>query len=113
MGTRSNIYIETEPGTYIGTYCHFDGYPSHMFPILESMANDELQSHILIAMTQGGIRVMDNVATEYIGDTSSTVILTDPHMEDWGPDYIWIKCHDGSVKWRYSSDDRWRLTQDE
>ncbi len=106
MGTRSNIYVETEPGTYIGTYCHYDGYPSHMFPTLEAIDHDLMLAHILIGMTRGGLRTLHYTAdkTTYLSDTTSC-ILTNPHMEDWGPDYIYIKCHDGSVRWRSSGFD--------
>jgi hypothetical protein len=112
MGTRSNVYVETEPGTYLGTYCHYDGYPSHMFPTLTDMDHDRLLGHILIAMTRGGFRTLDGPATEYIDDTE-TVIMTDPAMEDWGPDYVYIKRLDGKVQWRPTYDELnvgWRFT---
>ena len=110
MGTRSNIYVETEPGTYLGTYCHYDGYPDHMFPVISKMNNDELLGHILIAMPQGGIRNLDREKTDYLDD-GTCVLMFNPHMEDWAPDYIWIKCHDGSVKWRHCGDTEWFTTQ--
>ena len=118
MGTRSNIYVETEPGTYLGTYCHYDGYPSHMFPALTDMDHDRLLGHILIAMTRGGFRVIEGyvneeISTEYLDDTE-TVIMTDPAMEDWGPDYVYIKRLDGKVQWRSTYDEEnigWRFTE--
>tara|TARA_R110002110_G_scaffold353661_2_gene563561 strand:+ start:881 stop:1252 length:372 start_codon:yes stop_codon:yes gene_type:complete len=99
MGTRSNVYVETDPGTYLGTYCHYDGYPAHMFTALSEMSHDRLLGHILIAMTQGGFRIIDGENTEYLRDTTC-VIMTDPHTEDWGPDYIYIKRLDDAVQWR-------------
>ena len=111
MGTRSNVYVETDPGTYLGTYCHYDGYPSHMFPTLRDISNDKLLSHVLVAMTRGGFRILhSDEGTEYL-DGEHTCIMTDPHMEDWGPDFIWIKCHDGSVKWRDSAESKWNFTE--
>ena len=101
MGTRSNVYVETEPGTYIGTYCHYDGYPSHMCPTLALIDNDKLAAQILIAAPQGGFRVIHATnATEYLGDHTYSCLLENPQMEDLGPDYVYIKCLDGRVKWR-------------
>ena len=113
MGTRSNVYVETEPGTYLGTYCHYDGYPSHMFPALTDMGRDKLLGHILIAMTRGGFRILDGPLTEYIDDTEPA-IMTNPAMEDWGPDYVYIKRLDGKVQWRPTYDEEnigWRFTE--
>lgn len=111
MGTRSNIYVETKPGTYLGTYCHYDGYPRHMFPTLVKMKHQELLGHILIAMTRGGIRILEGQgATEYLDDTIA-VMLTNPAQEDWGPDYVYIKRLDGGVQWRPTYDEEeigWR-----
>ena len=113
MGTRSNVYVETEPGEYLGTYCHYDGYPSHMFPTLTRMDREKLHGHILIAMTRGGFRILDGPETEYIDDTIPA-IMTNPAMEDWGPDYVYIKRLDGKVQWRPTHDEEnigWRFTE--
>ena len=100
MGTRSNVYVETEPGTYVGTYCHYDGYPSHMFPTLTAIDNDVLLTHILLAAPQGGFRIIKTHGTEYLDDYTYPCGLQNPSMEDLGPEYVYIKCFDGSVKWR-------------
>ena len=54
MGTRSHIYIETEPGMFLGTDCQFDGYPSHMFPQLEQRSHIEVYGIIIKGQTRGG-----------------------------------------------------------
>ena len=112
MGTRSNVYVETEQGTYLGTYCHYDGYPDHMFPTLQAIDNDTLLSHILIAAPNGGFRgIQAGGPTEYLDDPSYPCVLDNPSQEDFGPDFVYIKCHDGSVKWRGTYDDEpfaWR-----
>jgi len=100
MGTRSNVYVETEPGTYVGTYCHYDGQPSHMFPLLTTIENDMLLSHILMAAPKGGLRGIYDRGTEYLDDYTYPCLLQNPSTEDLGPEYIYIKCLDGSVKWR-------------
>ena len=101
MGTRSNIYVETEPGTYLGTYCHFDGYPSYMLPILKDMTNDKLTGCILTAIPRGGFRVLDERLDkiDYLND-NFICILTDPCEEDMGPDFVYIKQFNGSIKYR-------------
>ena len=112
MATRSNIYVETRPGTYLGTYCHYDGYPSHVFPTLLAMSKDELLGHILMSMARGGIRIIEGQgATEYLDDTScDPVVMTNPSTSDWGAEYVYIKCYNGDVKWRdcYDSTDGWK-----
>lgn len=112
MGTRSNIYVETRPGVYLGTYCHYDGYPAHMFPTLAAMDRDSLLSHILLAMARGGFRIINGIMTEYLDDTEA-VVMTNPAEEDWGPDYVYIKCYDGSVKYRATPFPEWKTTYDE
>ena len=116
MGTRSNIYIETEPETYLGTYCHYDGYPEHMFPTLSHMNNDKLLGHILTAMTQGGLRVLhadhDTLnSTEYLGDYSCTCLLTDPLTDDHYGEYVYVKKADGKVMWRGYSESKWSFEE--
>ena len=119
MGTRSNVYVETEPGTYLGTYCHYDGYPSNMFPVLSEIDSETLLTHILIAAPQGGFRVLGIEGTEYLGDYSYPCVLQNPSMVDMGPEYVYIKRLDGRVQWRdtyedYAPDDEevegWRFT---
>ena len=112
MATRSNVYVEAEPGKYLGTYCHYDGYPRHMFPTLVGMEREELLSHILVAMTRGGFRIIMASMTEYLNDNIACV-MTDPSAEDWGTEFVYIKCYDGTVKWRYSDGTHWNSCYEE
>lgn len=41
MATRSVISRKTESGSYLGIYCHYDGYPSHNGRILLDHYSDE------------------------------------------------------------------------
>lgn len=41
MGTRANIAIKNEDGSFTSVYLHWDGYPSHTLPILEKYYNTE------------------------------------------------------------------------
>jgi len=93
-----------------------------MFPLLAGLGNDKLMSYVLIAMVQGGFRILDALTPEYIGDWKDTMILTDPQMDHFHADYIYIKRLDGAVQWRetyaqHASDEYgeenmgWRFTQ--
>ena len=101
MGTRSNIYIETEPGTYLGTYCHYDGYPEHMLKALGAIDNDKLTGHILQAIPRSGFRRFDPAhdRIERFND-NEIVCVTNPCADDEGVEYIYIKQYDGTIKWR-------------
>lgn len=50
MSTRSYICIENEDGTYIGIYCHSDGYITHNGAILIDHYNNKEQANGLIAL---------------------------------------------------------------
>jgi hypothetical protein len=56
MSTHANIFVETEKDTFVGTYCHYDGYPEHMLPALSSISHDDLRGIILVAGLAGGMR---------------------------------------------------------
>tara|TARA_B100000686_G_C16065925_1_gene606962 strand:- start:55 stop:495 length:441 start_codon:yes stop_codon:yes gene_type:complete len=105
MGTRSHIYIETEPGMFLGTYCQFDGYPSHMFPQLEERSHDEVYSIVVRGQTRGGLvgfAATPSAPVEYqhgIGDASFLFNPTD-YLESTCVNYVYVKRLDGSVLWR-------------
>ena len=107
MATRSNVYIETEPGTYIGTYCHYDGYPKHMLTVLSEMTSDELRGEILMAGLKSGFKYLGDSESlailqrpqEYIGD-DIICYLHNPSTDYGSPDYIYIKQVGGSIKYR-------------
>jgi len=111
MATRSNIYVETEPGAYIGTYCHFDGYPGHMLPALTTMTTDECLDAILIAGLKSGFRTFGEA---YLDDTGMCYLHHRDDLDNLfpragygGPEYIYIKQLDGSVKYRGSHHVSW------
>jgi hypothetical protein len=57
MSTRSTIGYETEDGDYVGVYCHFDGYPGHVIPVLaNSLGWKKVRDNVEIALTRGGFR---------------------------------------------------------
>lgn len=49
MATRSLIATKID-GVYLTSYCHWDGYPQHHFPILTEHYNDSDKVDALIAL---------------------------------------------------------------
>jgi hypothetical protein len=49
MSTHSNISVKTEKG-YETIYCHFDGYPSYMYPMLRDWYGTEERAKALVAL---------------------------------------------------------------
>jgi hypothetical protein len=104
MGTRSHIYIETEPGMFLGTYCQFDGYPSHMFPQLEERTHTEVYGIIIKGQTRGGLSgIHPTKGVEYQGGMFDSFLFNPmDYMESSPVTYVYIKRLDGSVLCRES-----------
>ena len=56
MSTHSAIGYEQEDGSFIGVYCHYDGYPGHMVPRLKRMFHADVVIMVNEALRRGGIR---------------------------------------------------------
>jgi len=105
MGTRSHIYIETEEGGFLGTYCQFDGYPSHMFPQLADRSHDEVYSIIVKGQTRGGLvglAATPSAPVAYQDGIADPSFLFNPmdYLESSPVNYVYVKRLDGSVLWR-------------
>jgi len=70
MATRSTIGYETPDGGYIGVYCHWDGYPKHMLPELQSMTWEQVTEAVSRALLQGGGRSLEGGELETYGEPS-------------------------------------------
>jgi hypothetical protein len=42
MSTRAQIAIQTGPDKWAHVYCHFDGYPAHMLPVLARWTPEDI-----------------------------------------------------------------------
>tara|TARA_Y100000310_G_scaffold160549_1_gene160312 strand:+ start:1744 stop:2115 length:372 start_codon:yes stop_codon:yes gene_type:complete len=102
MGTRSHIYIETEPGMFLGTYCQFDGYPSHMFPQLEHRTHTEVYGIIIKGQTRGGLQAIHPTkGVEYQGGMFDSFLFNPmDYLESSPVNYVYVKRLDGTVLWR-------------
>lgn len=61
MATRGTIGYETQGGGFVGVYCHYDSYPSHMAPILHEMFHIDVVIMVNRALARGGIRSVSGV----------------------------------------------------
>ena len=68
MATRSTIGYETPDGRYRATYCHYDGYPSHMKRELIGLHRDDVEAMVTTGWIRGGIRSMSGGRPEYFND---------------------------------------------
>lgn len=68
MATRSTIGYETPDGRYRATYCHYDGYPSHMKGELLDLDREDVEIMVTTGWIRGGIRTMSGGRPEYFND---------------------------------------------
>lgn len=102
MSTRSVIAYEDDDGNCIGVYCHFDGYPSHMFPIIQSMQYEEVKNMVETGLIENGLR---SITDEYTYETyehegksdRNNHLFTSIFAHENGIDYTYFKKKDGSV----------------
>ena len=110
LSTRSNLYVETEPGTYIGTYCHYDGYPDYMLETISEATHDEFRGMILVAGLRGGFRIFSTApppnGSEYLCD-DEVCYFDNPATTILGADYVYIKNLDGQVQYRSAYGSSW------
>jgi hypothetical protein len=64
MATRSVIGVERADGSFLGVYCHYDGYPSHVVPLMQAMSREQLLTEIEKAIAEDGMRQFMGVGSE-------------------------------------------------
>ena len=79
MATRSTIGYETPDGRYRATYCHYDGYPSHMKRELLDMSREDVEIMVTTGWIRGGIRSMTG-GPEYYNDGSELGRIDEPEF---------------------------------
>lgn len=62
MATRSYIFTETQNDNFVGSYCHWDGYPEHVGSIL--LENYTSQEQVDRLCNLGGFSVLKETAVE-------------------------------------------------
>lgn len=100
MATRSVIAYEDEEGNCVGVYCHYDGYPKHMFPIVDTMSYDDVRTMVEYSLVNGGIRGIESDGEyETFNEPSKRHqwLHTSVFANLNGVDYTYIKKKDGSI----------------
>lgn len=100
MSTRSSIGYETDNGGCVAVYCHYDGFPSRMLPILKKMTFEEVKTMVEDALHNGGLRYVEH-------DSTYQTYGEECGYNDWrydtvfanlnGTDYAYYKRKDGTV----------------
>lgn len=104
MATRSTIGYETADGGYVGVYCHYEGYPDYMGPILHAMMHADVVIMVSKALRGGGIRLVNKDRSyELFNDAD----FLSPQTE-WPccpEEFAYRKCLDGRVEWTDDGDE--------
>ena len=101
MATRSTIGYETSDGRYRATYCHYDGYPSHMKQELLDLTRDDVEIMVTTGWIRGGIRTMSGGRPEYFNGDGWEGALIDKERLTRVEEYAYMLRLDG--KWVYVS----------
>ena len=97
MATRSTIGYETADGGYVGVYCHYDGYPDNMGPILHAMFHADVVIMVSKALSGGGIRCVEHGGGYDIFKDGEAAPVTEwPSCPE---EFAYRKCLDGRVEW--------------
>lgn len=100
MATRSVIAYEDDNGNCVGVYCHYDGYPKHMYPIIDSMSYDDVKDMVEDGLITGGLRSVENDESYDTFEEKSDRtdwLRTSVHAYDNNVDYTYFKRKDGSM----------------
>jgi hypothetical protein len=97
MATRSVIgYIQAD-GSYIGCYCHYDGYPSGVGLNLLKMNPEDIKTMVTAGIIRGGIRAINSTSlddVEYFNEVWPEARRT---QLPGGEEYDYILDTDGSL----------------
>ena len=99
MATRSTIGYETPDGRYRATYCHYDGFPSHMKRELLDLTREDVEIMVTAGWIRGGIRSMSGGRPEYFDDVGWEGARIDKERLTRVEEYAYMLTLDG--KWVY------------
>lgn len=96
MATRGMIGYETPDGGFVGVYCHYDSYSSHMVPILRRMFHIDVVIMVNRALAGGGLRVVRGVNEYNLFNDGPAAVHTEwPARPD---EYAYRKRLDGRLE---------------
>ncbi len=76
MSTHSTIGYELPGGSYAGVYCHYDGYPEHIVPVLLKLGHDGVMMAVEKALLEGGFRTFEEDGVETFVEAKGEVEAT-------------------------------------
>ena len=76
MSTHSTIGYELPGGSYAGVYCHYDGYPEHIVPVILKLGHDGVMMAVEKALLEGGFRSFFEEEIETFVDAKGEVEAT-------------------------------------
>jgi len=98
MSTRSIICAESLNGDDVGVYCHYDGYPNHMLPILKEMSHDKVMDMITDGNKNGGLRMIKDFGSyETFDEPGEDMSGSFGDVGDMGTEYSFLKKLDGTI----------------
>ena len=112
MGTRSYIFTETQNNNFVGSYCHWDGYPEGVGSILleNYIDQDKVDELCNLAGFSSLQETTEETATARYDDIPSAVAnsVKDAcnYGADFGADYIYI--HKDNEWWFYETGSKTR-----
>lgn len=112
MATRSTIGYETADGGYVGVYCHYDGYPENMGPILHAMLHADVVIMVSKALRGGGLRCI-NTGGDYEIFTDKQGVPAETTWPCCPEGYAYRKRLDGRVEWTDDAESWQEWTPDE
>ena len=98
MSTRSIICAETLNGDNVGVYCHYDGYPDNMLPILKEMSHDKVADMIADGIKNGGLRMIKSSSCyETFQEPGEDMSGSFSEVGEMGTEYAYLKKLDGTI----------------
>ena len=97
MATRSVIGYMQADGSFIGCYCHYDGYPRVMGSKLRVMNAEDVKTAVTAGIMKGGIRAInspDLAEVEYFNEVWPEARRTEL---PGGEEYTYILATDGHL----------------
>ncbi len=98
MATRSVIGYIQDDGSYIGCYCHYDGYPSGVGSYLLKMNPEDVKTMVTVGIIKGGIRSIystDLADVEYFNEVWPEAART---QLPGGEEYTYILYANGALE---------------
>ena len=97
MATRAALFTQNDDGSWLQTYVHYDGYPTHMQPALAKADPEAIRA-------QGFIRqIREDGTLDIFHDGRAPSWSRDPEMPSWA-DHAYVLTATGWRHVRYQTE---------